>query len=142
MCTIIDANKLGDFLNPNHEDSEPIRKWMVKGGKLIYSTCGNFAQEVGTRQKNKLAEYLRSGKARLVQCKQFIKEERDLKTCRLLKSDDPHIIALARFTGTCLLYTADSNLIKDFKNRRLLSPRGKIYSRSTNADLLTKNTCK
>lgn len=48
----------------------------------------------------------------------------------LCASDDPHIIALARLSGSRILCTNDQKLIRDFKNRALISPKGRIYSNS------------
>lgn len=45
------------------------------------------------------------------------------------RSDDPHILALARVSGARLLYSNDKNLQQDFKNKKLIDqPRGKVYS--------------
>ena len=44
-------------------------------------------------------------------------------------SDDPHLLALAQVSGARLLYSNDSDLQDDFKNRRLIdNPRGRVYS--------------
>lgn len=38
MCLVLDTNKYGDFLEPENQDMEPIRKWMkTKNGKIAYS---------------------------------------------------------------------------------------------------------
>ncbi len=142
MCIIIDANKLGDFLNPRHQESEPIRQWLKRKGKLIYSTSGKFAKEIGRGNREKLKRHWQKGEADLVSHKEFIAEEQAFKNCALVKPDDPHILALVQHTGTRLLYTEDLNLIKDFKNNKLIhKPRGKVYSRAKNADLLTDTAC-
>ena len=45
-----------------------------------------------------------------------------------VKSDDPHIIALAQVSGARLLYSNDKSLQQDFKNKDLINnPRGKVY---------------
>lgn len=141
-CIIVDASKFKEFFNSTNKDSEPVRKWLNNGGKLIYSTCGKFAQDFSKHKKKiMLKNYVRDGKAFLVPCKRFIAQEQYFKNCKLLKSNDPHILALAKYTGARLLYTEDPDLIKDFKNLELLRPKGKIYSRRSNADLLTKTKC-
>ena len=66
----------------------------------------------------------------------------DLQRRGLLQSDDSHVIALARASGARLLYTGDTALIADFKDKRLIDkPRGRIYSGAANSDLLTRSTC-
>lgn len=139
---IIDANRLGRFLsNPVHEDSAPIRDWIDRrGGRIVYSTGGKFAQEIGRGVRNKLADYVRAGKAVLVPPNRFANDEVSLAS--IIGSDDPHVLALARATGVRLLYTGDGDLIDDFKDRRFINqPRGRVYSRASNANLLTRTAC-
>ena len=146
MCIIVDANKLGEFLaEPAHEDAEPIRRWLHRprgAGALVYSTEGKFASELGNEARRKLADYLRAGRARLVPASRFAEDEARLNASGMLRSDDPHVLALARASGARLLYTGDQDLIADFKDRRLIgTPRGRIYSGSANANLLTAKVC-
>ena len=143
MCIIVDASKMGDFLNPEHQDSAPIRKWLRKNGRLVYSTGGRFAKEIGISGKYKtgLVEYVRAGKARHIPYEQFAEDEKKLINGHI-RSNDPHVLALARFTRTRLLYTGDPELIKDFNDKKLIDdPRGKVYSTAKNADLLTDQVC-
>ena len=144
MCIIVDANRLGTFLaDPPDEDSRPIHKWLKSGaGSIVYSTGGRFAQEIQDRAKTKLADYRRAGRAKLIPASRFADDERDLEAHPDLRSDDPHVLALARAAGARLLYTADRNLISDFKDRRFIDgPRGKVYSGAHNAGLLTRSVC-
>ena len=144
MCIIVDASRLGIFLAElPREDAAPIRQWLdTRGGSLVYSTGSQFANELGHKAKRRLAEYNRIGKARLVPASRFAEDEAQLKASGKLRSNDPHVLALARASGARLLYTGDPDLIADFKDRRLVrNPRGKIYSSAANADLLTDNAC-
>ena len=144
MCIIVDTNKLGTFLaDPANEDSRPIRRWLDRGaGSIVYSTGGRFAQEIRGRVKARLADYVRAGRAKLIPGSLFASDERDLKARPDLRSDDPHVLALARASGVRLLYTADRNLISDFKDRSFIDrPRGKVYSGAHNAGLLTDSVC-
>ena len=142
MCMIVDADRLGRFLaNPVHEDVVPIREWLDRReGRIVYSTGGKFAREIGRRLRDKLANYVRAGKATYVPPSRFVDDESALGP--LISSNDPHVIALARATGVRLLYTGDGNLTRDFKDKRCIDrPRGKVYSRATNSDLLTSSVC-
>ena len=146
MCIIVDANKLSGFLaEPPHEDAAPIHQWLnrrVGAGTLVYSTEGKFACEVGDNAKRKLEDYYRAGRAQLVPASRFAQDEAELKASGELRSDDPHVLALARESGARLLYTGDNKLIADFGNRRIIQkPRGKVYSGAANADLLTNRVC-
>ena len=144
MCIIVDANKLGAFLaDPAGEDSRPIRRWLDRGaGSLVYSTGGRFGQEIRGRVRAKLADYVRAGRAKLVPESRFAADERSLEARAGLRSDDPHVLALARTAGVRLLYTGDRNLILDFKDKNFIDrPRGKVYSGAHNARLLTSSVC-
>lgn len=139
---IIDASRLGRFLaDPVHVDAAPIREWLDRrGGTIVYSTAGRFAREVGGRARNKLADYARAGKARLVAPDRLLEDERALAPH--ISSNDPHVLALARATGVRLLYTGDGDLARDFTDKRFIDrPRGKVYSRASNAHLLTRAAC-
>ena len=144
MCIIVDTNRLGAFLaDPPDDDSRPIHKWLDRGvGSIVYSTGGRFAQEIQGRVKARLANYVRAGRAKLIPGSRFADDERDLKASPDLRSDDPHVLALARAAGVRLLYTADRNLISDFKDRSFIDrPRGRVYSGARNANLLTDSVC-
>ncbi|MDE0226675.1 MAG: hypothetical protein OXP28_16320 [Gammaproteobacteria bacterium] len=139
---IVDASRLGRFLSePAHEDSVPIRKWLdEQGGRIVYSTAGKFADEVVGKVRTKLEAYYRAGKAVYVPRERF---EQDAETLApQIRSNDPHVIALARAAGVRLLYTGDGALRDDFKDKRFIDqPRGKVYSRAGNANLLTRSVC-
>lgn len=144
MCMIIDANKLGVFLaDQMAEDAKPIHAWLNKGwGNLVYSTGGAFADEVGRRSRTKLARYVQAGRATVIPSSAFEEDERQLSDNSAVRSDDPHVLALARYSGARVLYTDDTALIGDFKNKQLIDrPRGRVYSSAKNARLLTRSTC-
>ncbi|MDE2766415.1 MAG: hypothetical protein OXI25_08325, partial [Chloroflexota bacterium] len=76
---------------------------------------------------------------------------RELESRNVLRSDDPHIIGLARVSRARLLYSNDQLLQEDFNDHRLVSnPRGKVFSTrrtSTFTDnqrklLANKNLCR
>ena len=144
MCIIVDANKLGAFLaDPPDEDSRPIHTWLDRGvGSIVYSTGGKFAEEIPDRAKTRLENYVRAGRAKLIPGSLFADDERNLKARADLRSDDPHVLALARAARVRLLYTADRKLISDFTDKRFINrPRGKVYSGVRNAGLLTRSVC-
>ena len=145
MCIIVDANKMGTFLaDPASEDAAPIRHWLERGsGTLVYSTDGRFAREMSEKGKEKLLGYVRAGRARHVPAADFHDDEQRLNKNKTLRSDDPHVLALARFSGARVLFTADGDLKDDFKNKHLIdNPRGKIYSGQGNVSLLTPSICR
>ena len=141
---IIDANVLGTFLgDPEDEDCMPIYRWMKNGGKIIYSSGGKFDNETSSSAKGKLFELTGKGSAIFVRAERFASIEANVEARGYCKSNDFHILALAKFTGTRVLYTRDKNLIQDFKNKDVVAgPRGRIYSGKANASLLNRATCR
>ena len=142
---IVDADRIGSFLEDREDsDAAPIHRWLSRGrGKLVYSTGGKFATEVLRRQRQRLLEYDRVGRARRIPAHSFVGDERRLRRQGGLRSNDVHVIALARASGARLFYTGDRRLMKDFKDPRFVrKPRGRIYSRQKNAGLLETTICR
>ena len=68
------------------------------------------------------------GRVRRVRNEEIETRQKRLERSGSLRSDDPHVIALAQVSGARLLYTKDEDLRQDFKNKEILdNPRGKIY---------------
>ena len=144
MCIIIDTNKIHDFLKDSpSDDMQPIRTWIDrKGGLFVYTAYGSYGNELKD-VKGRLAVYVRSGHAHLVDIKEIIPEENKLQIINGLKSNDIHILALARASGARLLCTEDRALIDDFKNKEIIdNPRGRIYSGIRQKHLLKQNLCR
>ena len=143
MCIIIDANVLGKFLADRpDDDAAPVQAWLLKRkGKLVYSTGGKFAREIVGKARRRLLDYVRAGLAvEEVRRERLLEEEQGLADD--IKSDDPHVLALARVSGARLLYTDDGDLIADFKTKRFIDrPRGKVYSSAANRTLLSRTKC-
>jgi len=144
MCIIVDTDKIGLLLKePPSDDTYPILRWLEKGhGTIVYSTGGVFSEELTKRARRRFREWSWAGWATAISLERFRDDEEDLRGGDALKSGDAHILALARASGARLLYSGDADLIDDFKNKRLIDrPRGRIYSRAANADLLTTSAC-
>lgn len=145
MCIIVDANVMATFLaEPQNEVVVPIRNWLEnRGGRVVYSTGGKFSNELSYHQRKILQSFVQAGLANVIDYSNFSDDQRLLESSEFLKSDDPHILALARYTGARVLYTNDHNLQDDFRNKRVIdSPRGKIYKDQRQSKLLTKNSCR
>ena len=137
MCIILDANRWGDFSNQK-EDMKPIHKWLEKqNGKLVYSDHSKIQQELNQLQKNNLVEYRRAGKALLVPGKQVEEKVKEIKKEHELKSDDSHILGLAKASHATVLCTKDKKLHQDFKH----IIKGKIYQNKKHQHLLTPDLC-
>ena len=83
-------------------------------------------------------ELRKAGKIKLVSSQVTQQKEDELKG--KITSNDEHIIALAIIADVKILISGgDAKLIKDFKNRALVS--GKVYLKKQHSRLLTKDTC-
>jgi len=138
MCIILDNNTWGDFIK-NKEDMKPIRKWLEqKNGKLVYSNHIRF-QELSNNSRRYLAEYYRQGKAHLIPHEKVEKEIEKINIQNdQLKSNDLHILGLAKASNTTVLCTKDRSLHTDFKQ---IIQNGKIYKNKSHTHLLTKDLC-
>lgn len=145
MCMIVDTNRLGDFLaKPETPDAAPIHRWLRRGwGNLAFSMGGAFADELYRAAKSRLLEYSRAGQATRFPDEQVEDEARRLKSEGVVRSNDAHVLALAKVSGARLLYSGDADLMADFKDGKILGkPRGKIYSGVKNKRLLTRDACR
>ncbi|NJM40536.1 MAG: hypothetical protein HC853_07090 [Anaerolineae bacterium] len=141
MCIIVDANMASIvFARPAQDDFVPLIDWLtsqkhdgrlVIGGKLSeeLNRVANFGRFIQTLS--------RAGRARQISSKEVEEETSRVESMNLCRSDDPHVIALARVSGARTLCTAEVKLHADFKNQKLISnPRGRIYQTSDHKNLL------
>ena len=137
MCVIIDANMWSDFLN-KEKNMKPVHKWMEsQKGKLVYSNHKAFQKELTKDQKTVLRRYYQAGKARLVPEKQVDETIKSLKENNTFRSNDIHILALAKARRVKVLCTKDTKLHYDFKH--ILG--GRIYQKEKHKNLLTQDIC-
>jgi hypothetical protein len=144
MCIIIDANVASDmFAEPPHADAVPIFDWLNRRrGKLVYG--GQLAVELAKVEKAR--RWLRAGQqagiTQYIPADRIQYEQRQVTALGLCKSDDPHVIALARASRARILFTRDKSLIADFKNTKLISnPKGRVYSSRNNSMFLNRARC-
>ena len=139
MCIILDVNRIGKFKNPADEDMGPVRYWLQKkNGKIVCSDTEQFKREWDAGGGHRLRRDLqRRGKLNLICPQQVLEKEHELKG--QIKSNDPHIIALAMITGVKVLVSEDKTLHGDFKNPRLAG--GKVYQTKSHSRLLRNDTC-
>ncbi len=139
MCLIIDANKMADLVNRSaHVDHKPIYRWLAAQGGVV-ALGGRLLDELnkigGARRL--LVGWLRAGRAFLYDSAEVNGEESDVVGSGLCRSDDPHVIALARVSGARVLFSADQELGTDFTNLELVPrPPGRIYKNAAHAHLL------
>ncbi len=132
MCGILDTNCLPEVFGPNRpEIGEKFFDWfnagngrLVVGGKLYTELCN------GSERFRKSAYQLQlAGRMRKISDIEVDAQAARLDKKGLCRSDDSHVIALARLSGARLLCSNDADLQKDFGDKNLIDgPRGKVYS--------------
>ena len=147
MCvrTIIDTNMFGELLS---EPVRPLLRWIErKDGVLVYPDGGKYHDELRRRGfsihdieqpqrprgegrdearrseaiRRLLRNYRQRGYVTRVRRSRVVPEDEHV-AARNLRSDDPHIIALARASGALVLCTNDGDLKSDFTDGDLLPP--------------------
>lgn len=140
MCIIVDTNCLNDLNNPQNEDMKPVRDWLKKHGSLIYTTGGKYGEELKhSAIKNQLVKWRQSNQFKQIKQKDKLEEQENQFKRMALKSDDPHILALAKVANVKVLVSQDIDLHADFTNPQIVG--GKVYQKARHAHLLKKDTC-
>lgn len=140
MCVIIDACVRDRvFSSPPHPDAVPVREWIERrGGRVAYGgkiLCDELFQS--ERARRQIRVWKQAGLA-----SEFPQIAIDAETARVraggvVRSNDSHVVALARVSGARTLYSTDVNLHIDFKNTQLVAdPGGKIYQGAHHRNLL------
>ena len=155
MCGILDANVLGNFFRrkPEEMSEAAFEFWKyVRNGHLKIVIAGKLKIEI--EKVDKAKKWFQQAKRRGIvyqeDSKTVADEAERLAVSGLCKSNDFHVLALAKVSGARLLYTNDKNLIKDFGNIKIINkPRGKIYREPKRGKfdkryrkLLNENVCR
>ena len=141
MCIVVDANMFGQFSDPANENMEPVWNWLrKKNGKIAYSNTKKFEEEWEKGGMTGLIKLLRqSGQLKEIPSQEVETKENELNRTGTIRSDDPHIIALAIIANIKVLVSNDRRLHEDFKNRNLVG--GRVYQTKSHSRLLRKDTC-
>ena len=140
MCAIVDASVVGKVFNPNRSGAaEQFYDWINVGeGRLVVG--GEVLEELSSNSNFRKwrQQAIQAGRIKTVNEDDI---ERSLKKLKdeqpPCKSNDAHILALARASGARLLYSDDGALQQDFKNGKLIkNPRGTVYSTLTREDFM------
>lgn len=130
MPIIIDANRAGDFSAPLQGHALEIIS-RLKSKQMSVALGGKLTKELSkTKLKDLLLEWVRSGRAKRIDDHELTAEEARLEALGLA-SNDSHVLALAIKSNCKLLYSADDNLITDFKNVKIINPKGKVVKPTT-----------
>ena len=129
MCAILDANVVGEVLAADRTPpGEQFFAWL-QTPKASLVIGGKLSEELGRNEKFETwaKEGIASGRVRGFSDEDVAKETAAVAAGGQCKSNDVHIIALARLSRARLLYSRDKDLKDDFKNRRLVpNPQGRL----------------
>ena len=131
MCAIIDTNVRDEvFGNNPSEAGTYLLNWLEKGnGKLAIG--GRLRRELSQSERFQviLDLLLLAGRTINAVDHDVDAEAQSLLRVGICKSDDEHVLALARVSGARLLFTNDRDLQQDFKNRQIVDgvPR-RVYT--------------
>ena len=126
MCvrTIIDTSMFGELLS---DSVGPLRSWVErKDGVLVYSNGGRYGIEL--RRSRRTLELFRSYRQRgsALRIPNDLVAAQDAHLAgRELRSDDPHLVALARASQALVLCTGDVKLRRDFLDTDALEKVGR-----------------
>ena len=134
---IVDANVVGEMFSGDSSDAGPkLLEWIEHGhGRLTYGGKNRDELRKNETFRDWSDNAVRYDRLRRVddgvvgdETKRLIHEKANGSKVTY-RSDDPHVIALARAGGARLLFTNDAKLQRDFRNRELIhDPRGKVYT--------------
>ena len=139
MCVIVDANAAAETLaSTPSEDAVPVRNWLEKAnGRMVF---GGVLQDELAKVKTawrSIYKLWQAGRAIQIPRSRIEQETSIIKAKHALRSDDPHVIALARVSGARVLFSRDRALHADFGNPELVAnPRGRVYQRRSHMRLL------
>ena len=149
MCTILDASARDDVFSENSRPEAGILffDWIGGGGgRLVIG--GKLRGEL--KQNSKFTNWASVAvSAGWIMDIDDLKVDAEASTLSNLKSNDAHVIALARISRARLLYSHDAALVEDFQNKELINgPKGSLYitqwsntARRRIKRLFKKHTC-
>lgn len=130
MGAILDRNAAPEAFGPNRtEAGGKFFDWINTGaGRLVVG--GKLLRELSSTQAGKwIRQAILSKRVKITDDVEVRALTKRIQSEGGLKSNDPHILALARVSGARLLYSNDINLHRDFRSKELIDrPRGKVYS--------------
>ncbi len=140
MCIILDTNIFADMRDTSNRTASVVHEWLRKEkGRVVYSPIeewSNYPLEV-------FLGYSRVDLLITIPPAEVCKETRRLlgNPDLRLRSNDAHILALAKLSGARILYSRDRKLHQDFKNPAIIDG-GMVYTKWDQRKLLFKNPCR
>lgn len=145
---IVDAEAFHKFVDVNHKDSKPVHKCLKKQKlQLMYGDDTQSLNEIkrDRRMFRMIASFMKKGAACHVNSKEIkksIDNNNGMVNNIKLKSDDTHIISIALGEKKArLLFSVsggDKKLHEDFKNPKIIKPKGRVYQNCKHLNLLPR----
>ena len=142
MCAIVDANIRDQvFGDAQSEAGKFFLDWLLKPNGGTLALGGKLRSELSNDGRNR--SFLRAynqlrfnGRVRDIPDSVVDAETAALEARRVCRSNDAHVLALARVSGARLLYTNDQALQEDFGDSRIVAnPRGRVYTTRLRSDV-------
>lgn len=131
MCLIIDACCANALANADLPQAKLILDWVKSGGKIV--SGGKLEIELkGTALQPLIATWKAAGRLQGIDPQVIKNEERSIDQSQL-RSNDIHVVALARASGAMTIVTRDKNLMHDLKHSGEVQPSRKIFPFQTTA---------
>ena len=136
MCAIIDANISHElFGSDRRKAGVRFLEWIEAGNGRLVVSRQLLAELDRTPFQQWVRDALRYGKMRQTRETDIAVRMVELQDQGICASNDSHILALAIVSGARLLYSNDTALQQDFKDKRIIgNPRGKVYSTLEDSD--------
>ena len=135
MCAIVDANVRDQVFGDSPTAAGRFfRDWLFSGRGGLLVVGGKLKLELSDNNRNinfltAYRQLAQSGRARSIPDADVDAETDSLEAQHICRSNDAHILALARLSGARLLFSNDSALQTDFRNPEIINnPRGSVYT--------------
>ena len=135
MCAIVDANVRDQVFGDAQSDAGKFfLDWLLKPNGGTLALGGRLRSELSDNGRNRsflqvYGQLRLDGRVKDIPDEQVDAETANLEARRICRSNDAHVLALARVSGARLLYTNDQALQEDFNDPQLVSePRGRVYT--------------
>ena len=140
MCAIVDANVSHEVFAEasQSEAGRYFYDWLIRSNGGILVVGGDVLRELEPSAdfQRAFGERLQAGRARRISDAVVDTETEALRAQGICRSNDEHVLALARVSGARLLFTNDRALQDDFRDRRIIrGTRGRVYTTRERSDI-------
>jgi len=135
---IVDANRAGDFSRPVSGHAVEILGRLRNRSIRIVSGGRLHDELLKTRFREILIECKRVGLLDHFEAA-IVDQETEIVRALTLKSDDPHVIALIRVSGSFLIFTVDQDLIDDIASGLFFRADVRVLTPTTPTPGVKKN---